>query len=146
LPLQAAVDFFMLCSPVSCLARYYPAASFELYSPVSSFRLYFSVPTQRKATQLVVALAVWATQRSDPDFAEATPTLLSPVETSLARHWTTTTFIFGRVDSHDVGLQRGRIKEIFWFDLRYSFIAEDENRNGKFYFICRQQNGERGMC
>jgi hypothetical protein len=26
------------------------------------------VPTQFKATQLVVAIAVWATQRSDPDF------------------------------------------------------------------------------
>ena len=29
---------------------------------------YFAVPTQFKATQLVVAQAVWATQRSDPDF------------------------------------------------------------------------------
>jgi hypothetical protein len=27
-----------------------------------------SIPTQFKATQLVVAMAVWATQRSDPDF------------------------------------------------------------------------------
>ena len=36
------------------------------------------VPTQYKATQLVAALAVWATQRSDPDFTEATPTLLLP--------------------------------------------------------------------
>jgi hypothetical protein len=42
------------------------------------------VPTQYKATQLVVALAVWATQRSDPDFTEATPTLFLPVATSLA--------------------------------------------------------------
>jgi hypothetical protein len=30
---------------------------------------YTSVPTQFKATQLVVAIAVWATQRSDPDFS-----------------------------------------------------------------------------
>jgi hypothetical protein len=45
-----------------------------------------TVPTQYKATQLVVALAVWATQRSDPDFTEATSTLLLPVVTYLAYH------------------------------------------------------------
>jgi hypothetical protein len=43
-------------------------------------------PTQYKATQLGVALAVWATQRSDPDFTEATPTLFLPAATSLAYH------------------------------------------------------------
>jgi len=51
------------------------------------------VPTQYKATQLVVALAVWATQRSDPDFTEATPTLLLPVVSYLAYHWTITTLL-----------------------------------------------------
>ena len=51
------------------------------------------VPTQYKATQLVVALAVWATQRSDPDFTEAIPTLLLPVVTYLAYHWTITTLL-----------------------------------------------------
>ena len=51
------------------------------------------VPTQLKATQLVVALAVWATQRSDPDFTEATTTLLMPIATSLACHWTTITLL-----------------------------------------------------
>ena len=52
------------------------------------------IPTQYKATQkLVVALAVWATQRSDPDFTEAIPTLLLPVVTYLAYHWTITTLL-----------------------------------------------------
>ena len=31
-------------------------------------QMHRAVPTQFKATQLVVAIAVWATQRSDPDF------------------------------------------------------------------------------
>ena len=56
------------------------------------------VPTQYKATQLVVALAVWATQRSDPDFTEATLTLLLAVvtiavATYLAYHWIITTLL-----------------------------------------------------
>jgi hypothetical protein len=37
-------------------------------------------------------------------------------------------FIFGRVDSYDAGLQRRRIKEKIWSDLRCGFIAEDNFR------------------
>jgi hypothetical protein len=52
----------------------------------SIFGLLHWCPHTVQSDATLVALAVWATQRSDPDFTEATPTLILLVATYLACH------------------------------------------------------------
>ena len=44
------------------------AIAIAIWTPVECTTGIVPIPTQFKATQLVVAIAVWATQRSYPDF------------------------------------------------------------------------------